>query len=477
MISVFLILIPLLTGAASFAFRSTEAARRFSLFSALITLGIAIATLLPSNAGSLSVNLSWLPVMGSSFSLAMDGMSQMLCMLTALSFPVIFIAVYHQTFQSSGAFYGWMLLSQAGLMGVFLAADALLFYFFWELALIPVYFLCSTWGGERRIAVTIKFFLYTFIGSLLMLAGIIYLSFQMQETSFAISDITKAALSAPNRPLLFFLFFIAFAIKMPIFPLHTWQPDAYDESPSPVTMVMSGIMVKMGIYAVIRWLLPLFPEEAAIYDDIIIALSVAGMLYASLIAMQQNNLRRVIAYSSIAHIGLMAAALFTAHAGATQGVMLQMFSHGINVIGLWILADAIEKATGTRQLNELGGLAQQAPRLAILLVIMGLANVALPLTNAFVGEFMMFNGLFRYNWVMAATAGISIILAAVYTLRMIEKVLYGAPAQPDRVVNDLSANVTWVLAFLVVLVLLGGIYPQPLIDLTKDTVEAMTINK
>jgi NADH-quinone oxidoreductase subunit M len=200
MISVFLILIPLLTGAASFAFRSTEAARRFSLFSALITLGIAFATLLPSNAGSLSVNLSWLPVMGSSFSLAMDGMSQMLCLLTALSFPVIFIAVYYQTFQSSGAFYGWMLLSQAGLMGVFLAADALLFYFFWELALIPVYFLCSTWGGERRIAVTIKFFLYTFIGSLLMLAGIIYLSFQMQETSFAISDITKAALSAPNRP-------------------------------------------------------------------------------------------------------------------------------------------------------------------------------------------------------------------------------------------------------------------------------------
>jgi NADH-quinone oxidoreductase subunit M len=477
MISAFLILLPLVTGAISFAFRSSESARRFSLLSGLLSLGVVIAGLFPANASSLAIDLPWLPVMGSRFTLAMDGMSKMLCLLTALSFPVIFLAVYRQSFRSPGAFYGWMLLSQAGLMGVFLAADALLFYFFWELALIPVYFLCSAWGGERRIAVTIKFFLYTFIGSLLMLAGIIYLSFQMPTTSFAISDITQAAVNSPNNTLLFFLFFIAFAIKMPVFPLHTWQPDAYEESPSPVTMVMSGVMVKMGIYAVIRWLLPVFPSASVQYADIIIAFSVTGMLYASLIAMQQNNLRRLIAYSSIAHIGLMAAALFTSHPGATQGAMVQMFSHGVNVIGLWILADAIEKITGTRQLNEMGGLARKAPRLAILLVVMGLANVALPLTNAFVGEFMMFNGLFHYNWVVAAAAGISIILAAVYTLRMIEKILYGTSDNIDQPITDLSPNVTWALIVLVVLVLLGGIYPQPLIDLTKDSVEALTLKK
>ena len=477
MISAILILLPLITGVVSFALRSSEAARRLSFYSTLITLGVAIDALLPSNASMLALDMPWLPVMGSRFALSMDGMSKMLCLLTALSFPVIFLASFRQRFRMPGAFYGWMLLSQAGLMGVFLAADALLFYFFWELALIPVYFLCSTWGGERRIAVTIKFFLYTFIGSLLMLAGIIYLSFQMPTTSFAISDITKAAISSSNSSLLFVLFFIAFAIKMPVFPLHTWQPDAYEESPSPVTMVMSGVMVKMGIYAVIRWLLPLFPSVAEQYASIIIAFAVAGMLYASLIAMQQNNLRRLIAYSSIAHIGLMAAALFTSHAGATQGVMLQMFSHGVNVIGLWILADAIEKITGTRQLNEMGGLARKAPRLAILLVVMGLANVALPLTNAFVGEFMMFNGLFHFNWVVAAAAGISIILAAVYTLRMIEKVLYGSPANDEQTIEDLSSNVTWALVVLVALVLIGGIYPQPLIDLTKDTVEALTLKK
>ncbi|MCA6484021.1 MAG: NADH-quinone oxidoreductase subunit M, partial [Chitinophagaceae bacterium] len=284
MISAILILLPLITGAVSFAIRSSDAARRLSFFSALITLGVAIGALLPSNASILALDLPWLPVMGSRFALSMDGMSKMLCLLTALSFPVIFLASFRQSFRMPGAFYGWMLLSQAGLMGVFLAADALLFYFFWELALIPVYFLCSTWGGERRIAVTIKFFLYTFIGSLLMLAGIIYLSFQMPTTSFAISDITKAAISSSNSSLLFVLFFIAFAIKMPVFPLHTWQPDAYEESPSPVTMVMSGVMVKMGIYAVIRWLLPLFPSVAEQYASIIIAFAVAGMLYASLIA-------------------------------------------------------------------------------------------------------------------------------------------------------------------------------------------------
>jgi NADH-quinone oxidoreductase subunit M len=358
-------------------------------------------------------------------------------------------------------------------MGVFLAADALVFYFFWELALIPVYFLCSIWGGERRIAVTFKFFIYTFFGSLLMLTGIIYLSYHSPGGSFALEALTKAALSESQRNGLFWLFFIAFAIKMPIFPLHTWQPDAYEESPTAVTMVMSGIMVKMGLYAVVRWLLPIYPQSSALYADVIIALSVTGMLYASFIAMQQNNLKRLIAYSSIAHIGLMCAALFTAQPSAYQGVMIQMFSHGVNVIGLWIIADAIEKQLGTRLLSEMGGLAQKAPTLAILLVIMGLANVALPLTNSFIGEFMMFNGLFRYNMVWAAVAGISIILAAVYTLRMIQKVLYGPLNPTTETATDIPVTAKWALFVLVVLVIVGGVYPQPLINLTNDTVQAL----
>jgi NADH-quinone oxidoreductase subunit M len=306
-----------------------------------------------------------------------------------------------------------------------------------------------------------------------MLTGIIYLSYHTPGGSFALSALYEAALSESQRNGLFWLFFIAFAIKMPIFPLHTWQPDAYEESPTAVTMVMSGIMVKMGLYAVVRWLLPLYPQSAIRFADVIIAFSVVGMLYASFIAMQQNNLKRLIAYSSIAHIGLMSAALFTAQPSAYQGVMVQMFSHGVNVIGLWIIADAIEKQLGTRLLSEMGGLAQKAPTLAILLVIMGLANVALPLTNSFIGEFMMFNGLFRYNMVWAAVAGISIILAAVYTLRMIQKVLYGAVSPVTETATDIAATTKWALFIGVVLIIAGGIYPQPLIDLTNDTVQAL----
>lgn len=475
MISVLLILIPLITALVAFVMPASGSVKNWAILSALATLVVAVLAAITTSANLLQVNVAWLPVLGTQFSLQMDGMSKMLCLLTGISFPLIFIAIHKQETPAAPAFYGWMLLSQAGLMGVFLAADALLFYIFWELALIPVYFLCSLWGGEKRIAVTFKFFIYTFLGSLFMLTGIIYLSYHVPGGSFAIAALTKAALSESQRNGLFWLFFIAFAIKMPLFPLHTWQPDAYEEAPTAVTMVMSGIMVKMGLFAVVRWLLPIFPAAATQFSTIIIALAVTGMLYASFIAMQQNNLKRLIAYSSIAHIGLMCAALFTGQPGAYQGVMVQMFCHGVNVIGLWIIADAVEKKLGTLQLNEMGGLAQKAPVLAILLVVMGLANVALPLTNAFIGEFMMFNGLFQYNMIWAGVAGISIILAAVYTLRMIQQVLYGPMNAITENATDISATTRWALMIGVVLIIVGGIFPQPLIDLTKDTVQALII--
>jgi NADH-quinone oxidoreductase subunit M len=400
----------------------------------------------------------------------MDGMGKMLCLLTAVSFPVIFIATYKNNYKNAGSFYALMLLSQAGLIGVFVAGDALLFYFFWELALIPVYFLCSLWGGEKRIAVTFKFFIYTFIGSLLMLTGILYVYFHTPDHSFALQSFYQAQLEPGQSSLVFWLFFLAFAIKMPVFPFHTWQPDTYEQSPTATTMVLSGIMVKMGVFAVIRWLLPVFPAASTQFANIIIILSVIGMLYASLIAIRQDDIKRLIAYSSIAHIGLMSAAIFTHNATGLQGVMVQMFNHGINVIGLWIVADVIEQQLGTRKFSELGGLAQKAPALGILFVVMALANIALPLTNAFVGEFLMFNGLFQYNVWMAAVAGISVILAAVYTLNMVQKVLYGNTTAVTANATDLSPNVQWVLVLLAVLVIILGVYPQPMIDLVGDTV-------
>lgn len=475
MIALLLILIPFATGLISFALKQEKLAKNFSLLAAVITLALALMAV--CKPAAITYDVAWLNDLGSRFTLKMDGMGKMLCLLTAISYPLIFAAVYNNNYKNASSFFGLMLLTQAGLMGVFLATDALLFYFFWELALIPVYFLCSLWGGEKRIAVTFKFFVYTFIGSLLMLSGILYVYFHTANQSFALDAFYAVKLNAHQQSYMFWLFFVAFAIKMPIFPFHTWQPDAYEQSPTATTMVMSGIMVKMGVFAVIRWLIPVFPLATAQFANVVVILSVIGMLYASLIAIRQDDIKRLIAYSSIAHIGLMSAAMFTNNAAALDGVMIQMFNHGINVIGLWIVADIIEQQLGTRKLSELGGLAQKAPALAILLVVMALANVALPLTNAFVGEFLMFNGLFQFNIWIAAVAGISIILSAVYTLNMVQKVLYGEVNKTTANATDLSLNTKLVLVIIVMVIIVFGVYPQPMLNLTSDSVSALFVTK
>ena len=471
MIPLLLILIPLLSGLAVFFLKEARSSKALALGSSVITLALSLMAV--SSKGVLHYDASWLPGLGGRFTLMQDGMGKMLGLLTAISFPVVFAATYKNTYQKPAAFYGLMLLTQAGLLGVFLAADALLFYFFWELALIPVYFLCSIWGGEKRIVVTFKFFIYTFIGSLLMLVGILFVYAQTADHSFALQSFYNVQLTGKQQAYVFALFFIAFAIKMPIFPLHTWQPDAYEQAPTATTMILSGVMVKMGLFAVIRWVLPMVPGAVKGHALFVIILSVIGMVYASLIAIKQDDLKRLIAYSSIAHIGLMCAAIFTQNQIGLEGVMIQMFNHGINVIGLWIVADVIEQQLGTRKFSELGGLAQKAPTLAILLVVLALANVALPLTNAFVGEFLLFNGLFQYNIWIAAVAGISIILSAVYTLNMIQKIFYGNTVEKTNNAVEIDFNVQVVLSVLVVMVLVMGVYPQPMIDLTKDTVNAI----
>jgi NADH-quinone oxidoreductase subunit M len=375
--------------------------------------------------------------------------------------------------EKPGAFYGFMLLSQAGLMGVFLASDALLFYVFWELALIPVYFLCSQWGGEKRIPVTFKFFIYTFVGSLMMLAGLIFLSVQTPGlSSYAWNDIVRAGASLPpqTQQWLFCLLFIAFAIKMPIFPFHTWQPDTYEQSPTAVTIILSALMVKMGLYAVLRWLLPVVPVGVAYWSDTVIVLSVIGIVYASCIAIVQTDLKRLIAYSSIAHMGLMSAVAFTHSAVGMHGIMVQMFNHGINITGMWIMVSIIENRWGTRDMTKLGGMATVAPKMAIALVIISLANIALPLTNGFVGEFMLFNGLFRGDTqghiMVMVVAGLGIILGAVYTLNMIQKAAYGN-VTAMVIAKDISVNEYLGLAIIISIILFLGVYPQPLLDLTS----------
>jgi NADH-quinone oxidoreductase subunit M len=469
---VLLILIPVVAGIISFFVKSGKAARTLALGASLLTF-LAALVLVITAKGTVTLDKEWLPQIGSNFSLSMDGMAKMLCLLNAVALPLILSSTIRERYSNKGNFFGLLLLTQAGMMGVFLAADVLLFYFFWELALIPIYFLCSQYGGEKKIQATFKFFIYTFLGSLFLLIGIIYLYLKTPDQSFALSSFYHLHLTATEQNIGFWLFFLAFAIKMPVFPLHTWQPDAYEQAPSAGTMILSAVMVKMGIYATIRYVLPIFPEAVHTFNHIIIIFAVVGLLYASLIAIRQDDLKRLIAYSSIAHIGLMCAAVFSLQEIGLEGVMIQMFNHGINVLGLWIVASAIEQQTGTRKLSEMGGLATKAPVLAILFMIMTLANVSLPLTNSFIGEFLMFNGLFRYNIWAGAFACVSIILVAIYSLWAMQKMFYGEVSEFTKNAVEAPKNTQYALVVITIVIIVLGVYPAPLLDLTKDTVQAV----
>ncbi len=478
-----LLWIPLLTGIIAFFIKESKAVKNFAFISSVLTLVVSCISLQytdtvhhPEYVNYLNVSYVWMPYIGSSFSVGMDGMGFLLTFLTAFTYPIIFAGTHKREYSNANVYYGLMLLMQAGLMGVFVAMDALVFYFFWELALIPAYFLCSRWGGEFRIRVTFKFFIYTFVASLLMLIGIMFVYFhtpavsKLSDHSFYIKAFYNASLSSTEQYSLFWLFFIAFAVKMPIFPFHSWQPDLYEQGPNSTVMVLSGIMVKMGVFAMLRWLLPIFPDAVWRYQNLVMIFCIIGILYASSIALVQNDLKKIVAWSSIAHIGLMGAAIFARNNTSLQGVMIEMFNHGINIIALWIVVDIIENKTGIRKLSELGGLAIKSPALAIFFLIIVLANIALPLTNGFVSEFLMFSGVFEYNKYFAAFAGISIILSATYMLNMMQKVFFGAPNAVTEKVTAISAGQTIILSVIVLTIIITGIYPSPVLHLTHDTV-------
>ena len=469
MAALLLILVPLIAGVATFLLKEEKQIRSWVFAASVVTLMLSLFgfTLAEGNSG-LSFHAAWMETLGSSFSVKLDGMGKLLCLLNAIAYPLVILATWNSKYKKSNNFFALMLLAQAGMMGVFLATDALLFYFFWELALIPMYFLCSQWGGEKRIAVTFKFFIYTFIGSLLMLIGILYIYSHTPDHSFSIESFYRAVLSNKEQSLVFWLIFVAFAIKMPIFPLHTWQPDTYEQAPTATTMILSGVMVKMGLFGMLRWLFPVVVGASYQWGDFITSAALVGVIYASLIAIKQNDLKRLVAYSSIAHIGLMCAAAFAQNESSLQGLILQMFNHGINIIGLWIVVELIERQFGTRKISELGGLAQKAPALAILLVIVALANIALPLTNAFPGEFLMFNGIFSsltkyYLW-FTLMAGMGIILSAVYTLNMIRKVFYGTTNELTAAAQDIKWNEKLALGIIVLIIFWLGVYPQCMLN-------------
>jgi len=448
----------------------------FSVGGLALTLFVLCQCLFGGLPSTVVFNIPWIESLGITFKLGVDGINLILILLTNLSVPLIILSSKDHSFAENNYFHSLVYLMQIGLLGVFTALDGFLFYVFWEVALIPIYFICAIWGGENKLAVTFKFFIYTVVGSLFMLLGIIYLYLQTPGAhSFDIEAFKAVALDRPTQIWLFWAFFIAFAIKMPIFPFHTWQPDTYTTAPAQGTMLLSGIMLKMGIFGVIRWILPLFPLAIAKYADVIILLSIIGVIYGAIIAIMQKDMKSLIAYSSISHVGLICAGLFTNTIQGIQGSVIQMLSHGINVIGMFFIIDIIENRTKTRQIEELGGIANSAPKLAVLFVVIMLGSVALPLTNGFVGEFLLLTSLFLYKPLFAAFAGLSVILGAVYMLRMYKNVMLGETNATTASFKDLNTTEFIGLVFIALLVIGLGVYPQPLLTLASS--EALSLLK
>jgi len=364
------------------------------------------------------------------------------------------------------------------LIGVFCALDGFLFYIFWEMALIPIYFICLRWGGVNRGPVTLKFFIYTLAGSLIMLIGLIYLYFQTPgDHSFDIQALYAAGqnLPAEEQGIIFWALFAAFAVKMPVFPFHTWQPDTYHTAPSPGTMLLSGIMLKMGIYGVIRWLLPVVPDGVERWGTTALVLSVIGIVYASLLAIIQKDLKRLIAYSSIAHVGLIAAGIFTMNKIGLQGAMIQMVSHGIVIVGLFYVIDIIISRTATQEIASLGGIRTSAPIFNSVFIVILLGSVALPLTSGFVGEFLLINAVFQYNYISGAFAGLTMIFGAVYMLRSFQLTMLGESNPVTKNFIDLDRQEKWVLYPIVIMVVLIGIFPAPLLKISDTAVDDLLL--
>lgn len=476
MLTLSILLFPILAALLVLAVGGKQA-RQLAFIGALIELGLSgyvFLNFVPDATSQFGFDYSWLAAGSIRFSAGIDGVSLLLVALTGLLTPLIILSTFQRNYDRPAVFYSLILFMQAALMGVFTARDAFLFYLFFEAALIPIYFLAASWGGENRIPVTFKFFLYTIFGSLFMLVALVYLYFQTSPAtglhSSAITDFYNLKLSATEQTWIFWAFFVAFAIKMPVFPFHTWQPDTYVESPTPATMLLAGIMLKMGVYGVIRLLLPVVPDGVDLWGTTAIVLSVIGIVYGAIIAIRQRDIKRLIAYSSFSHVGLMAAGVFSQTTYGIQGALVQMLAHGINVVGMFFVADIIASRTNTRLLDQLGGITRYTPKLTVYFMILLLGSVALPLTNGFVGEFLLLAGVFERHTILGAIAGLTIIFGAVYMLRMFQKAMFGKTSELTTGFNDVSGSESWVFIPLCFMVFWIGLVPNSFLKLTEPAV-------
>ena len=472
MILLLILLIPLFTSLFLLVFRHAATVRNIALASTILNLVLTLT--LAFSAQTASFTMSWSNAIGFNFSLGYDGISLLMILLTNLLFPFIILAGFKTEQKRAEVLYALIMLTQSALIGVFMAQNAVLFYIFWELSLIPLYFILLLWGGEGRRNITLKFFIYTLAGSLLLLFGLIYL-YQLTPGAHSTDFSAFSQLNIPGSTQiwLFWILFVAFAIKMPMFPFHTWQPSTYTMASTQGVMILAGIMTKMGIYGALRFIFPVVPLGVLYWQNTIIVLSLIGVIYASVIAFRQTNLKRLVAFSSMAHISLMIAAMFVLNYYALQGLLFQVISHGVTIVALFYMVYLTEEKTGTLELPALGGLKLKAPNMAILLLLVVLGSIALPLTAGFVGEFLMIAGLFQQSAWFAVAGGLTMILGAVYMLYAYQRVMLGDQNPAFVSISDLGVKDYLVLLPLIAIILVLGVFPQPIFNLVEISVSSV----
>lgn len=486
-----LILLPVIGALASVLYsfapnRREDHYKWIALLTTISTFGISLL-LLTNQGGNTSTfrfeeNVLWIGSIGTRYHIGVDGISLWLVLLTTLLMPIAILSSWTAIKKRQLAYYVFLMILASAMIGVFVSLDLLLFYLFFEASLIPMFFLIGIWGGERRIYAAIKFFIYTAVGSLLMLVAIIALYFAYQTFDYSTLLQAMAARPLPARPhqfLLFGAFALAFCIKVPLFPLHTWLPDAHTEAPTAGSVILAGVLLKMGTYGLLRFNLGLFPDTARAFAPVIIVLAIIGIIYGALVAMVQPDVKRLVAYSSVSHMGFVVLGLFSFTDLGMQGALYQMLNHGVSTGALFLFVGFIYERRHTRLINEFGGLATPMPWFATLFVIASLSSIGLPFLNGFVGEFLILIGMWTssavsFPFIATMLAGTGVIWAAVYMLWMLQRVLFGKITNNENArLPDLNAREVGLLVPLLILMLFMGVYPRVFLDRSKASVEAI----
>ncbi|RJQ80069.1 MAG: NADH-quinone oxidoreductase subunit M [Desulfobacteraceae bacterium] len=416
-------------------------------------------------------NMPWIPEIGVSYFLAVDGMSLLLVLLTTFIALLGVLCSWSAVQERVKGYMACLLIMETGMIGVFVSLDLVLFFLFWEISLVPMYFLIGIWGGERKLYATIKFFLYTLFGSVFMLVGILALYFAhgniSGEYTFNLLKLYQATYPYNLQWWVFLAFFLGFAIKVPVFPFHTWLPDAHVEAPTAGSVILAGVLLKMGTYAFLRFNLPLLPDASAAFTPFIMVLAVIGIIYGALLALAQKDLKKLVAYSSISHLGFVMAGIFAMNQQGIDGGILQMVNHGLSTGALFLIVGMIYDRRHSRLMDDFGGLARVMPVFAVFVMIVVFSSIGLPGTNGFIGEILILLGIFKISAAAAVLAATGIVLGAVYMLWMYQRVLFGPVTHPaNKDLKDLNPREILTLIPIILLIFWIGIYPRPFLKLS-----------